>query len=317
MTARVHMLALCLVLASAFARVGEAQLLNDITLNGTDRTKLSLKGGDASIKTSVRVNGTLEIDDSGGLRYRNAAGLELVGTIDTSGKQPVITLDETLLESEIMEAIAQVAPGATVTSVDLRKTRVRIAAKVRRGAIRAKLGLGVGFTATSLQGELKGKLAMGGKLSEAPLCTACGKLFQGTDSIDQSFKACDGFSVSESGDATLEIFPDSDGDGSSAWRYTDSGGLPTGGTLTQLGRAIECQLDGPSRAILEVSLASRVFAECGMPVVASIAEEACTGKLSASGDRMSFDFAVEFDAGGPGKSRTRGKLTDSTGPASP
>jgi hypothetical protein len=307
MPGHLHRLALCLVLASVFARVGEAQVLRDITLNGTDRMKISLRA-DARVKTSVLVNGTLEIDDTGGLSYRNTAGFELAGTIDTSGKQPVISLDETLLENEIMEAIVQVLPGTVVTSVELGKTRVRIAAKDRKGAITAKLGLGVGFTATALQGELQGKLVMGAKLSEAPLCTACGKLFEGTDNIDQSFEACDGFSVSGSGAATLEIFPDSDGDGSSAWRYTDSSGLPTGGTLTQLGRTIECQLDGPSRAILAVSLAAAVFAECRMQVVAAIGEETCSGKLGASGTSLSFGFAVEFDAGGPGESKTRGKL---------
>jgi hypothetical protein len=210
MPGHLHRLALCLVLASVFARVGEAQVLRDITLNGTDRMKISLRA-DARVKTSVLVNGTLEIDDTGGLSYRNTAGFELAGTIDTSGKQPVISLDETLLENEIMEAIVQVLPGTVVTSVELGKTRVRIAAKDRKGAITAKLGLGVGFTATALQGELQGKLVMGAKLSEAPLCTACGKLFEGTDSIDRSFEACDGFSVSGSGAATLEILPDGDG----------------------------------------------------------------------------------------------------------
>ena len=186
-----------------------------------------------------------------------------------------------------------------------------LAYKDKNGEVSAKAGLSLSFTGTSNQGDFSGKLAIGVKLSEAPLCTVCGKNYAGQESLKQSLQGCG--SLSEKGPATVMVAADGDEDGISTFSHTDVN-MTINGTMEQIGKTITCVIDAGSVTNLETALEATILAECGVVVDVTIDEQACAGKAGTGGSSLSFAFGVDLTAFqnmvavGTGKSDTKGNF---------
>ncbi len=316
---RLGLVALALLLAQG----ASAQLRNDIDLDGPDKLTTALKGrlhvGD-SVKAKVTEvsNGTLEIDGADNVSYSNADGFEFTGSIDRSGKKPVLVLgpaDIDALEDEIGDLMeAALAPRCCFNvTLDATKLKSKLSGKGKDGFVFAKLGLRGTFTAIHHGGSYTGKLALAARVTDKPQCTVCGNNFVGAESFKQSLKGCGSLSGSANG-AELQIAADPDNDGASTFTYTDTDGTVLMGSLSQRGKKFSCMLDPGVDGVgaLEGALEGIILDECGVNADVDITSERCSGKPGSGGASVSFAFGVGFTASDGQQSATGSSSTKGT-----
>ena len=285
---------LALGLAVALA-AGSASAQTDLTgvqATGEDTVKISVRRGPRITVESGMVAFTVD----GGDNASWDDAVDLSGTIDDSGRQPVFTVTnwsgiESQVEALIDAADPALAPSNVV--VDTAKSKVKLAARLR-GDLTTKLRASFPFL---VNGTLPGKLQIKVEAVE-PRPPAChGMTYFGIEQFTGSVRGL-GSARFKDEPASLalanEMIPF---DRMLGFTYTNPLSTPNTvltGVIDFTARRPEILLDGGSVTALQQNLADVILSEAGVVATVALMESKTSFKCTKDGGRLQFRYSAKF-----------------------
>jgi hypothetical protein len=300
-----------------FASPALGQSLLEQTLNGSDKLNIQVKASTSfTIKRPNVEVALLTVDGAGNGSYSTAFDIngnapaepmDFDVTIDTSGKRPVLLLDDlSQIEADLAVILRAHNPRFRVVTVtidpDSVKTKLKVKAKI---TLNSKINIDLKFIATS---RLAGFEVMEGKLKLRPrlvstlpgACSVCGATYTGTSAFETFLNNCGVLDEGKS-DATLVIDPDDD-DGSADFTLTDSLGTVLVGVVGQAGRRLSCNIGTVGQDILLNEIETQIVASCSdlldelntASLDAILRFLTCEGRANKSGTKVSIDFFMNY-----------------------
>lgn len=306
-SSRFSFLTILVLFVALAAGPGQAQTdLTDVEASGSESLKISVKKG----PTLQFANSVMFTVDGADMAQLDGA-VEIQGTVDDSGKKPVLTVTnwsdiEDDLETLIEAADPSFSPATVV--INLEKTKVKLTAKLKTD-LSVKMQVGFPFT---VNGMFAGKFSLKAAAIEArpPLCE--GRTFGGIESFKASIKGVGSVGFNDEF-ATLELGAEGTPfDGMVDFTYFNNGASPNRtftGSLDFSGKKPVLALDAFSIIDLEENLEDLILEEAGLIATVTLGAKKTSFKCGKLGESAAISYSAVFVANFGGGEIRAGKLT--------
>ena len=296
--------ALVLALASNAGAAAIPVALTNVAATGTEKLKISVKNG-----PSFKIEGdvTLDIDGGGGASLDGTVDIE--GLIDSSGRRPVLNVDnfsdiENQLEAMIDAAEPGMAPSNVV--IDLEKDKVKLSAREKTD-LGIKMSVSFPFTVNAMYAG-KFSLKVGAVERRPPLCT--GRTYHGIEAFKVSVSGIGSVSFKDE-EATMALSAEATPfDEMTDFTYTNLFSSPNTtfqGMIDYSERRPTLVLDASAVDDLEENLEELILDEVGAFSTVQIGAQKTSIKCGKNGDSLTFSvsaaFIADFGIGGMRKGK--------------